>query len=271
MADKLDVTRLHALRPEQAAAIKAAALGTGSAMPGAAVAMGVAPAPRAATKPGKERWPVKTGTDRDIDSVNESGFVDTTVEELIALPRPSDMLPATQEFSHYQDQRAEPTETTIWRITADITALKMEADGDYHLVLQGESGSTMVGEVPTPGPPFVAETSPFSDAIRTARAAVDEHLVKHLNPAEFVQMGGMLVPRAAVPGAPPPPPAAPGAPPRTFLPPAGGGGAAMPAFKTKVRARATISGVGFFDRVHGQTGVAESGIELHPILDIQFE
>jgi hypothetical protein len=29
---------------------------------------------------------------------------------------------------------------------------------------------------------------------------------------------------------------------------------------------ATISGVGFFDFIHGQTGVAPNGIELHPVL-----
>ncbi|HEX6490293.1 MAG TPA: hypothetical protein VF002_02830 [Gaiellaceae bacterium] len=30
--------------------------------------------------------------------------------------------------------------------------------------------------------------------------------------------------------------------------------------------RATITGVGFFDFLHGQTGVAPNGIELHPVL-----
>lgn len=34
--------------------------------------------------------------------------------------------------------------------------------------------------------------------------------------------------------------------------------------------RAAVTGVGFFDRVHGQTGVATNGIELHPILEIVF-
>jgi len=31
-----------------------------------------------------------------------------------------------------------------------------------------------------------------------------------------------------------------------------------------------LIGVGFFDFLHGQTGVAPNGIELHPVLDIQF-
>ena len=35
---------------------------------------------------------------------------------------------------------------------------------------------------------------------------------------------------------------------------------------TPVTGRATIDGVGFFDVLHGQTGVALNGIELHPVL-----
>jgi hypothetical protein len=31
-----------------------------------------------------------------------------------------------------------------------------------------------------------------------------------------------------------------------------------------------VRGIGFFDFLHGQTGVAPNGIELHPVLDIQF-
>jgi hypothetical protein len=30
--------------------------------------------------------------------------------------------------------------------------------------------------------------------------------------------------------------------------------------------KATMSGVGFFDQIHGQTGVAPNGIELHPVV-----
>ena len=33
-----------------------------------------------------------------------------------------------------------------------------------------------------------------------------------------------------------------------------------------VHGTATIDGVGFFDRLHGQAGVAPNGIELHPVL-----
>jgi hypothetical protein len=42
-----------------------------------------------------------------------------------------------------------------------------------------------------------------------------------------------------------------------------------PSFKT-TRREVTVTGVGFFDRIHGQTGVASNGIELHPVLSIAF-
>jgi hypothetical protein len=34
----------------------------------------------------------------------------------------------------------------------------------------------------------------------------------------------------------------------------------------KLSGSATISGVGFFDQIHGQTGVAPNGVELHPVV-----
>jgi len=38
----------------------------------------------------------------------------------------------------------------------------------------------------------------------------------------------------------------------------------------KTNTQVTIIGVGFFDFLHGQTGVAPQGIELHPVLDIEI-
>jgi hypothetical protein len=37
---------------------------------------------------------------------------------------------------------------------------------------------------------------------------------------------------------------------------------------TGVKVPVTITGVAFFDKLHGQTGVAPNGIELHPVLSI---
>jgi hypothetical protein len=44
---------------------------------------------------------------------------------------------------------------------------------------------------------------------------------------------------------------------------------ATPTFKT-TSVPVRVRGIGFFDYLHGQTGVAPNGIELHPVLDIQF-
>jgi len=42
-------------------------------------------------------------------------------------------------------------------------------------------------------------------------------------------------------------------------------GTASESFRS-LRGTAEITGVGFFDAMHGQTGVAPNGIELHPVL-----
>lgn len=40
---------------------------------------------------------------------------------------------------------------------------------------------------------------------------------------------------------------------------------------TVVNVPVQVTGVGFFDRNHGQTGHAPNYVELHPVLDIQFQ
>ncbi|HKI00003.1 MAG TPA: hypothetical protein VJ999_12910 [Candidatus Sulfotelmatobacter sp.] len=247
-------------------AVKHAA-GIAAPLAGGAAALAAAAAVTAtATKPGKERWPVKTGTDQDIGQVNTKGVVKTTVEEMCSIPRPSDMNPPTQDFSVYQDTRSEPVETTVWQLDATVTALKLEADGDYHLVLQGETAKTMIGEVPTPKPPFVKATSPFLPYVKKARAAVDAALGQHVKAAQFAQFGKTQLPVGAS--------SQPASLKATSLalPTAGDDGGPQATFEIKIPQRkVTVTGVGFFDRVHGQAGVCLlNGIELHPILDIVF-
>ena len=45
-------------------------------------------------------------------------------------------------------------------------------------------------------------------------------------------------------------------------------GASAPA---AVKVPVVVTGVGFFDTIHGQDGVAPNGIELHPVLSIRFD
>jgi hypothetical protein len=272
-----DVNQLPTIAPDVAAQIKAAC----GVNPGVrAMTAPPAPiAPRMVTKPGVERWPVKTGTDEDVALVGKNvinghnlgkGIVEAKVEELISIPRPADMADPKSDFPAFQSKRSEPLEIVIWRLEVTITALKLEADGDYHLVLQGDSGETMIGEIPTPTKAFVGN-SPWLANIQAARQQVDDKLVHPLNPQDFVPMGNMLVPRSAAPPELQHVMASFKLPP-SFVTPPEGQEATMPAFKTKVNPTpARITGVGFFDKVHGQMGVSQlQGIELHPVLKIEW-
>ena len=40
--------------------------------------------------------------------------------------------------------------------------------------------------------------------------------------------------------------------------------------QSEARPLVRITGIGFFDYIHGQRGVAPNGIELHPLLDVEF-
>src|SRR5260370_32334347 len=108
----------------------------------------------AADKPGIERWPVKTGQDPDRAKVGKNiingqdfgaGIVETTVEELVSLPRPPGLTVPTQDPPQFQSVPDGVAEVTIWVLDAAVIALKHEADCDYHLVLHGTISATMVG------------------------------------------------------------------------------------------------------------------------------
>jgi hypothetical protein len=250
------VAALKVLTPERAAKVKAAALAAGGPIEGEE-----AGAAAAAEHPGVERWPVKTGTDADVAKVGVNhvngenlgpGIVDTTVEEMLALPRAANMPPVHSSFginSFYQDRRAAITETTVWRLKALVTVAKLEQDGDYHLVLKGDSGVTMIGEIPNPDPAYVGNAVWRAD-IKKARDAMDK---KH---------GGALAPMDFDPATMSPP---------THVRPENAPMEDQPAAMTKVGAKATVIGVGFFDSDHKQIGVAPTAIELHPIFSIVFE
>jgi hypothetical protein len=217
--------------------------------------------------PGTERWPVKTGTDNDVNKVNlTAGIVHATVEELHAAARPKVL--DTNEKAYYK-ARLGPVETTVWQVDCHITAVKFESDGDYHLVLQGQSGETIIGEIPYPNSPFVAKSSPFLADIRRARAVADAKIISKVPARQFAPMGKYMVPLGSF-----------SAPvtktKRSKLPrvTAAARKAAAPpgvTFKAAIKPiRVRITGVGFFDRLHGQMGVAPNGIELHPVLDVQL-
>ncbi len=160
---------------------------------------------------GVERWPVKTGTDADVYSMDLGDVWPTSIAEMSSWPRPR---------SFPTDNRIDPYEFYIWTIDATLVEFKRESDLDYHLVLVDDQGNTMIAEIPDPN--CVGADSPFADCIANARAEFDAVY----NVTTTFQYAYVPV---------------------------------------------TIIGVAFFDIAHNQTGHAPNYIEMHPVLDIQFD
>lgn len=157
-------------------------------------------------KPGKERWAVKTVTDKDSASIYPVP-VQIRISDLRALKAPPKLT--------FNLPRQGPVEKTTYITTCTVREYLAEADGDFHLVLIDTAGNTMIGEIPNP---LFCEHSRFRNQITDARK-------------KFISLviDGRLI-------------------------------------KTGIY---KITGIGFFDKLHGQTGVSPNGIELHPIINIQ--
>lgn len=126
--------------------------------------------------PGKERWPVKTGSDKDVQRVSAKP-VSATVEELNALVPPKN--PRSRKL---QETRVAPAELTIYTVEATIVTMKLQMSGNYTLVLQGHGGATMRAQVPNPDPAFVPSSSRWAEEIAIVRKQINDHLV----PTRFV-------------------------------------------------------------------------------------
>jgi hypothetical protein len=270
-----DVNTLAVVSAEVAAKIKTAAGLVAAGRPQAAPRL-AAPLQPEADVPGSERWPVKTGQDPDRAKVGKNfidgeelgaGIVETTVEELVSLPRPTGMEDPGGDPPAFREVRNGVAEVTIWRLTARIIALKHEHDGDYHLVLQGPSGQEMVAEIPTPTSAFIGD-SPWLNNIAQARQQIDDRLVRNLSPSDFGLMNDKLVPHGSTTS----PLRASPIPVMSLATPPPGSGLTQPLFQTSIAPTlARITGVGFFDRAHGATGAAPNVIELHPTLKIEWQ
>ena len=89
---------------------------------------------------GRERWNVKTLTDPAESQVNLTP-IPSTVEALRTVP-----VPGLIEFATPRLQQ----ETRVYVVPARLLWDKLEADGDFHVVIAGQSGATMIAEVPDP-------------------------------------------------------------------------------------------------------------------------
>jgi hypothetical protein len=137
--------------------------------------------------------------------------IPSTVEALRTLP-----VPRLIEFGTPRL----PQETRTYTVPAQLLWDKLEEDSDFHVVIAGQSGATMVAEIPDPS---CAAGSRVSGTLMRVRQ-------------EFVARFGEPSPERFD--------RAPGTP--------------------TVR----ITGVLFFDVLHGQRGVAPNGVELHPVLGL---
>jgi hypothetical protein len=135
---------------------------------------------------GKERWSVKTGTDPAAASISLNQWRFTTIATMGNWPRP-DSIPASGRIAPY--------ETTVWRLSAALLQYKLEADSDYHLVLEDSFGRTMIAEIASPD--CVGSSSPLFPGIQNARKEFDAkyHATTHWKMADVpvtIQAVGMF-------------------------------------------------------------------------------
>ncbi len=186
---------------------------------------------------GVERWPVKVGSDSRANQINLTSPVPISLHNLVNLPRP--------QLPNDDDTRLDQ-EKTVYVVQGRLLKFKLEAgrtgDLDYHLVITDDTRQFSPGGTNTlPSPhSFVAEiVKPDCVPGRTGNPATVSRFQ-----SEIASLRTRFDQR--------------------FSPIHGGwndaGGIPV-----------SITGVGFFDRHHGQTGRAVNGIEIHPVLDISFD
>ena len=164
---------------------------------------------------GKERWNVKTLSDKDTVKIDFKHIINTTINDQTNLPKPV-KIPKTMPRQN--------SECNVYSIDCYIIEFKKEADKDIHIVLRDlKTNATMVAEIPSPFCPEVQNTSRYQ---------------------KFTLLYDWF---------------------RTNV------GNPTSTFKTlpqplKVR----ITGVGFYDFIHGQRGMAPNGREIHPVLSIKL-
>ena len=185
---------------------------------------------------GTERWFVKSGTDPDASRVDTAHPIQSSVAELNALPQLRDQVPTGDHKFRL------PEETKVYVVQAFLALFKNETDADYHLVITDQSLQF------TPG----GEKSKGKETGTSFIAEIPD-------PACVAGMKGSLAAHSAFEAA--------------LIAARQKFEARFPKGKgadTRVDLPVTVTGVAFYDRQHLQTGRATNGIELHPLLDIEF-
>ena len=180
----------------------------------------------------KERWAVKTGADRAARSVAKGRVRQARVRDLVRLERPRE-LPVDATSRAAQVTRYSRVEKSIFAIDADVIRYKLEkGDSDFHIVIRDH------GDVH-------AEDAPVESGQRRTMVVEipDPSVVTSASPwRSAIANARQAFTEQLRPG---------------------------PRFAYQV-IHARITGVGFFDFLHGQSGCAPNGIELHPALSVKF-
>ncbi|MBD0370058.1 MAG: hypothetical protein ICV60_04435 [Pyrinomonadaceae bacterium] len=192
---------------------------------------------------GVERWPVKTGTDRDISRVDLDNPQTVTIRDLQQLNGGRPFTKRT--LRRRRTTRIRPDELRTFTLDANLIAYKREGgptgDSDFHLVLQDNScprrrraSCMVVVEIPiascvatvsNPGSNRQRVLDGITQARRDFEAFVERDKPANLNINERFRVTNVPV--------------------RVF-------------------------GIGFYDFSHGQRGRAPNIFEIHPVLRIEF-
>ncbi len=160
---------------------------------------------------GKERWDVKTLTDKDTTKIDFENIIQSTVSEQCSLTRPSKI----------KNKPRMSSEITVYEIEAYVIKYKKESDRDFHVVIEdAETEETMVVEILDPDCPDIDNTSRY-ELFKEVR----EWFVENFHPTS--------------------------------------------SFKSTWK-KVKLTGVGFFDYLHGQRGMAPNGREIHPVLSMEM-
>lgn len=190
---------------------------------------------------GVERWPVKTGTDRDVSRVDLDNPQTVTINDLRQLHRGRAFARST--LQRQGRTRISPDELKTFTLDATLIAYKREGgptgDSDYHLVLEDNScprgrSCTVVVEIPIASCVATAggageNRRRILEGITQARSDFDTFVARDKPRNLNIE--------------------------RRFR-------------VTSVPVR--VFGVGFFDFDHGQRGRAPNIFEIHPVLSITF-
>lgn len=126
--------------------------------------------------------PLRRQVQRTLDpAANEINLTPkkTTIQELLAVPRPLD-LAANNSTPKYQALRVAPLETQVWTLEANLIRVVKHADKDIYLVLE-DGGKQMAVEAVHPD---LADGSPYLDRFTNLYRKLESQFKPNAQPQE---------------------------------------------------------------------------------------